>query len=61
MVEYLAGNRIIGTASEMNPTFQDDFSSDKWVDMDSSKIGVNTTLERLDFDIKRDGSNDGSA
>jgi len=45
----------------MQPTFQDDFSTDRWVDMDSSKIGVNTTLERLDFDIKRDGSNDGSA
>jgi hypothetical protein len=45
----------------MQPTFRDDFSTDRWVDMDSSKIGVNTTLERLDFDIKRDGSNDGSA
>jgi|21_taG_2_1085346.scaffolds.fasta_scaffold05309_6 hypothetical protein len=27
MVEYLAGNRIRGTSSEMQPTFQDDYSS----------------------------------
>ncbi len=40
-------------------TFSDDFSgTDGWTDSDSSKIGVNTTDNDLDFNMMRDGSND---
>jgi hypothetical protein len=44
----------------MQPTWRDDFSSDNWVDNDSAKIGVNTSTEKLDFNMVRDGSNDTS-
>ena len=42
-------------------TYSDDFTgSDSWTDSDSSKIGVNTSDDDLDFDMRRDNSNDAS-
>ncbi|MDC3257203.1 hypothetical protein OAU44_00345 [bacterium] len=41
----------------MNPTFEDDFNTDDWDNM-SSRINVNTTTEKLDFAMYRDGAND---
>jgi len=41
----------------MEPTFRDDFSTDNWDNM-SSRINVNTTTEKLDFAMYRDGDND---
>ena len=58
MVEYLAGNRIIGTTSEIQPTSQDDFSSDNWTDNDSTNMGVSGGT--FNWNCKRDGSNDAS-
>jgi len=41
------------------PDLTEDFSgSDNWTDSDSGEIGVNTTDNDLDFDMKRDGTND---
>ena len=37
------------------------FNTDNFTDADSTNIGVNTTTQRLEFNIKRDGTNDGSA
>ena len=41
----------------MEPTFRDDFDTDDWDNM-SSRINVNTTTEKLDFAMYRDGAND---
>jgi hypothetical protein len=41
-----------GATWTMTPTFQDDFSTDNWVNM-SSRINVNTTTEKLDFAMYR--------
>jgi hypothetical protein len=41
----------------MQPTWRDDFSTDNWDNM-SSRINVNTTTEKLDFAMYRDGAND---
>lgn len=51
MTEYLAGNRIIGTASEKgNLTFKDDFSgADNWTDSGSTP-SVNTSTDVIDFE-----------
>ena len=66
MVEYLAGNRIRGTSSEMQPTFQDDFSTyanqadadAAYPTTDSAKMRVNITNDNIDVDFERTGSND---
>ena len=43
-IEYLAGNRLRGTSSEMQPTFQDDFSTDKgWTNL-TSNTSITTKL-----------------
>ena len=42
----------------MNPTFEDDFSSDNWVDQDTEQ---QVTGGSLAYDPKRDGSNDASS
>ena len=46
-----------GATWTMEPTFRDDFSTDNWDNM-SSRINVNTTTEKLDFAMYRDGAND---
>ena len=57
MVEYLAGNRIRGTESEMQPTFEDDFTSDKgWVETGTQFTIDTSTNNRIDFALKRDGA-----
>ena len=50
MYHFVAGN---------TPTYETDFTTNTgWVEADSGKIGVDTSTERLDFNILRDGSND---
>ena len=47
MVEYLAGNRIIGTASEMQPSFNSNFSSSTgWVS-NNSAFAIDTSIPAL--------------
>jgi len=41
-------------------TFSDDFTTDQWVDTDPTNIGVNISTEKLEFDMKLDGTNDTS-
>jgi len=50
-LEYKAPNRISGleTDTETATTFEDFFTSDNWVDSDDTKLGVNTSLERIDW------------
>lgn len=44
-----------------NASFTDDFTVDNWLDQDSTKIGVDTVAEVLDYEIVRDDTNDFSS
>ena len=35
------------------PTFSDDFTTNNWLEQDDTYIGVDTSTERLDFDMRR--------
>jgi hypothetical protein len=63
-IEYKDSKRIVKLSSDIvdTATFEDDFTSDNFTDVDSSYIGTNTTNQN--FDIKSnntDGSNDASS
>ena len=53
MVEYLSGERIQGSSTADLPTFSDDFTTNNWLEQDDTYIGVDTSTERLDFDMRR--------
>ena len=42
----------------LNPTYEEDFSSDNWVDSDSTNMGV--SCGSFNWNAKRDGTNDAS-
>lgn len=52
---------FVGALGGLAPTFSNDFSVDNMVDQDSANIGIDTGNSRLDFNAKRDGSNDSSS
>ena len=58
-INYLDSKRISGLSSDIveTATYTDDFDTDDWDNM-SSRINVNTTTEKLDFAMYRDGAND---
>jgi len=54
-IEYLAGNRIIGTASEMQPSYQTDFSSSTgWETVGS---GISVTSGKIDANFTTNANN----
>ena len=58
-IEYKDSKRIVGLSTDIvdTATYTDDFDTDDWDNM-SSRINVNTTTEKLDFAMYRDGAND---
>ena len=58
-ITYHAGRRVQGLSTDIveTATYTDDFDTDDWDNM-SSRINVNTTTEKLDFAMYRDGAND---
>jgi hypothetical protein len=64
MVNYLDSRRIMGASTDIvsTPAYNPDFSSNTgWSESDSSKNTVNTSLGRIDFDLRRDTTVDSMA
>jgi|14BtaG_2_1085337.scaffolds.fasta_scaffold11130_2 hypothetical protein len=57
-IEYLAGNRLRGTSSEMQPTFQDDTFSSGWTTdpTSGSEFIPNTSTNVIDWNVPNENS-----
>ena len=53
-VEYLDAKRIQGSSTgSKSPDAEDDFTSNNWLEQDDTYVGVDTTTERMDFNMQR--------
>ncbi len=57
--DYLQPESATGSSVDTSSTYSFNFdSASGWTEQDSAKISVNTSTERLEFDIRRDTTND---